>query len=156
MRGSSSYLDLFRHILTARKTNHTVIRYLCFQSVSLMCHERWWWVMNIFIYIYVSISGGNSIMSYLNFTVIYPTKDKRGNVSWQLKHVVTQLLSDSCFFFFKRGNALSRVPVESTTIPLVLTQEYWHQRESKQRAIIWRAFVFQQQHCQHFHVSLPR
>lgn len=38
-------------------------------------------------------------MAYLSFTVIYTTKDNRGNMSRQLNHVVTLPQSDSIITF---------------------------------------------------------
>lgn len=87
-----------------------------------MCGGEWsfWALMNILIYI--SIWVGNSITAYLSFTVIHTTKDNRGNMSWQLNHVVTQPQSDSIITFFLGDCFIkSRALVESTKIGLIRT-----------------------------------
>lgn len=119
-----------------------------------MCGGEWsfWALMNIMIY--TSIWVGNSITAYLGFTVIYTTKDNRGNMSWQLNHVVTQPQSDSIITFLGE-TALSRAGLCCIyNNHFKCNKQYRHQQKNKQKGITGTPFVFKQ-HCLIFPFLFP-
>lgn len=110
-----------------------------------------WALMNTSVY--VSLWVGNSITPYLSFTVIYTTKDNRGEY---------ELTTESCghsssiwyhnYFFLRRLLYQESGSVESTIISSVLTNSI--NNSEKQKDITWTPFVFKP-HCLIFEFILP-